>query len=255
MGVLKHLVKLLAALFLSLFASYAFYRALRPLDVFFSNLIGLGLMMSLPLTLILLFYGRVQWAKYTFAFTWVAYLMGVWAYMFTGMSAVLPSYFWIPVIVILVGGIALLAIWKRKEFGIPWPLEKSTELKMEEFEKEPEKHEASGRLEERRELLTLIDSLSNVECRILLTLLESERQYSKKELQSAIKTTYPRVLRAVDELSRLGLVEVTELPRRERGAPVQHVVRASEYVVENEAKVRELIRGRLMKLEEARSPK
>ncbi|MEM2049575.1 MAG: hypothetical protein QXI87_04255 [Thermoproteota archaeon] len=252
------MVKLFSALFLGLFVSYAVYRALNPLDAFLSNLIGLGLMVSLPLTLILVFYGRLQWAKYVFTLIWVAYLTGMWIHMLVGMSATLPSYFWIPTVAILIGGIIFLTVLvKRGEISIPWLHYKNEEkLMMEEFKegqedlKGLEKPEESGHLEEDRELPILIESLNDIECKILLTLLESRGQYSKKELQQAVKTTYPRVLRAVDELSKIGLVEVNELPRRSRGAPIQHVVKVSMEILENEARVREFVKKRLIRLEE-----
>ncbi|MEM3390436.1 MAG: hypothetical protein QXI42_11835 [Thermoproteota archaeon] len=258
MGILGHLAKLLAALFLGLFVSYAAHRALNPLDAFLSNVVGLGLMVSLPFTLILVFYGKLQWAKYFFTFIWVAYLAGMWIYALIGMSTAFPSYFWIPILTIIVGGVIFLAVLvKRGGTSIPWLSRRGgEELKVEEFEKERERSEEPeglgfDRLKRHEELPVLIGSLNDVECRILLTLLESREQYSKKELQKAVETTYPRVLRAVNQLSRLGLVDVTELPRRSRGAPVEHVVKASRDVVENEADVKEMVKKRLMRLKKA----
>ncbi|MBO3833131.1 MAG: hypothetical protein FGF51_07105 [Candidatus Brockarchaeota archaeon] len=63
---------------------------------------------------------------------------------------------------------------------------------------------------------------------------------------------YPRILGALDELSKLKLVEVTGLPRRSRGAPVQHAVKASREILENKARVRELVKRRLTRLGEAK---
>ncbi|MEM3425998.1 MAG: helix-turn-helix domain-containing protein [Thermoproteota archaeon] len=256
---LRHLAKLLSALFIGLFVSYAVYRALNPLDAFLSNVTGLGLMVSLPFMLILVFYGRLQWAKYFFTLIWVAYLAGMWIYMLVGMSTAFPSYFWIPTMALLMGGMIFLAVvMKRGGISIPWPLHRGEgELEMEGFEGEQEKlkePEGSGefnRLKGDEGLPVLIESLNDVECRILLTLLESREQCSKKELQKAVKTTYPRVLRAVNQLSKLGLVEVRELPRRARGASVQHAVGVSRSIVENKADVRELVKRRLVKLEKA----
>ncbi|MEM3465406.1 MAG: hypothetical protein QW506_01755 [Thermoproteota archaeon] len=216
---------MILALLLGLFISYAVYRALSPLDTFLSNLIGFGLMASLPLTLILIFYGRLQSAKYLFTLVWVAYLAGMWICMLVGMSATLPGYFWIPPVAILIGGMIFLAVLvKRGGISISW-LHYGDEgkLMMEEFKegqgelKELEESEEPDRLEEDREFPALIESLNGAECKILLTLLESQGQYSKKELQKAVKMTYPRVLRVLEELSKLRLVEITELPRRSRG--------------------------------------
>lgn len=81
--------------------------------------------------------------------------------------------------------------------------------------------------EEDKGLPVLIESLNDVQCRILMTLIESRRQYSKKELHRIVKATYPRTLRAVDGLRELELVEVIELPRRARGAPILHAVKVS----------------------------
>ncbi|MEM3569957.1 MAG: hypothetical protein QXI20_10530 [Candidatus Jordarchaeales archaeon] len=246
------MVRLLSALFLSMFISYTVYRALGLIDALLSSIIGLGLMMSLPFTLIFLFYGRVQWAKYALAFIWAAYLVGIWTYMLVSMVVTLPSYLWIPVMAAFLGGIVTLAIWKRKKLTIPWPLQRDVEPKVKGLEEGLEEREELGRLEEgNKELSTLVESLNEIECKILLMLLESERQYSKKELQGAVKATYSRVLRAVDELSRLGLVEVTELPRRTRGAPIQHMVKASEDVLKSGPEAKRLVEKRLVRLEKA----
>ncbi|MBO3833031.1 MAG: hypothetical protein FGF51_06545 [Candidatus Brockarchaeota archaeon] len=176
--------------------------------------------------------------------------------MLVGMSTTLPSYFWIPTLVILTGGMIFLAVLVRREgISIPWlPHGDEEKLEMEEFEereklKEPDELREFDRLKKDGGLPVLIESLNDVECKVLLTLLESQEQHSKKELQRAVKTTYPRVLRAVNRLSKLGLIEVTELPRRLRGAPVQHAVRLSRSVVENGTHVGELVKKRLMKLE------
>jgi hypothetical protein len=258
MGVLGHLVKLLSALFLGLIVPYVLYRALSPLDAFLASFLALGLMASLPLVLILVFYGRLQWAKYLFIFIWLAYTAGMWMYMFVSMSAAFPGYFWVPALAILAGGAVFLLVFLRKrEVDFSQLLHRGREeLEAEELDEETgegeefkvEEHEP---VEGDKGLPILIGSLNDVQCRILMTLVESRRQYSKKDLHRIVKATYPRTLRAVDGLKELGLVEVVELPRRAKGAPVLHAVKVSRSIIGEEARVKDLVRKRLMELEEA----
>jgi hypothetical protein len=63
-----------------------------------------------------------------------------------------------------------------------------------------------------------------------------------------VKTTYPRTLRAVNGLKELGLVEIFELPRRDKGAPVVHFVKVPKSVIKNEKTVKELLKKRLEEL-------
>jgi predicted transcriptional regulator len=54
------------------------------------------------------------------------------------------------------------------------------------------------------ELSSTMELLNEAHCRILATLLESSKPYSKKELAKAAGATYKRVLKAIDELEKLG---------------------------------------------------
>jgi len=233
MGVLGHLVRLLSAMFLGLIVPYALYRALSPLDALLASLLTLGLMVSLPLVLMLVFYGRLQSAKYLFIFIWLVYAAGMWIYLLTSISAAFQGCFWVPALAVLAGGAFLLFVFLRKR-GVDFSqlLHRGGEGLEEEFEGKTGEVEELGvekraPVEEDKVLPVLIGSLNDVQCRILMTLIESRRQYSKKELHRLVKATYPRTLRSVEELRELGLVEVIELPRRAKGAPVLHAVRAS----------------------------
>lgn len=111
MRILGHLLKLFSAIFIGLMIPYAIYRALSPFDAFLTSFLTLGLMVSLPLMLV--FYGRLQWAKYLFTFIWLAYTAGMWIYMLTSMSAALPPYFWVTALAILAGGAVFLVLLRR----------------------------------------------------------------------------------------------------------------------------------------------
>jgi hypothetical protein len=257
MSVPGHLVKLLSAVLLGVIIPYAVYRVLSPLDVFIASFLTMGLMISLPITLLLVFYSRLQWAKYFFAFTWLTCALGIWMYVLASMTASISGYLWIPVLAVFLGGAALLVILRRG-VDVSRILNRGREeletIELEEAE-EPEdfRIEESEQVEDKG-LPVLIASLNDVQCRILMTLIESRRQYSKKELHKIVKATYPRTLRAVEGLKELGLVEVVELPRRARGAPVLHAVRVPRSIMREEARVKELVRKRLMELEGELSP-
>jgi len=258
MSVPGHLVKLLSAVLLGVIIPYAVYRVLSPLDVFIASFLTMGLMISLPITLLLVFYSRLQWAKYLFAFAWLTCALGIWMYVLASMTASISGYLWIPVLAVFLGGAALLVILRR-DVDVSQILNRGREglktIELEEAE-EPEEFriEEGEHVEENKGLPVLIASLNDVQCRILMTLIESRRQYSKKELHEIVKATYPRTLRAVEGLKELGLVEVVELPRRARGAPVLHAVRIPRSIMREEARVKELVRKRLMELEGELSP-
>ncbi|MGB9895335.1 MAG: hypothetical protein ACP5KW_02870 [Thermoproteota archaeon] len=245
---LKHLTKILLAVLLGLIISYSIYRLVNPFDAFLANFLALGLMISLPFTLPLVFYGKVRWAEYLFTFVWLIYAASVWAYMLVGMSTTFLVYFLVTTLA--VGGAIFLVLLRRERVGffqaLRWSKEKEIGDETEDL-KNIEENETLERTNQ--EFLLSIGTLNEVQCKILTTLLESKKPYSKKELHKIVKTTYPRTLRAINGLRELGLVEIFELPRRDRGAPVVHFVKIPKSVLENEKTVRELLRKRLEELE------
>ncbi|MEM3570263.1 MAG: winged helix-turn-helix domain-containing protein [Candidatus Jordarchaeales archaeon] len=99
------------------------------------------------------------------------------------------------------------------------------------------------------DLPSSMEFLDEAHCRILATLLESGKPYSKKELAKAVGATYKRVLKAVDELERLGLVEVREVPRSARGSSAVHAVKLSRTISRRSELAKEMVRRRMEELE------
>lgn len=247
---LRHLTKLLLAVILGLIVAYAVYRIVNPFDAFLANFLALGLMISLPFTLPLVFYGKIRWAEYLFTFIWLVYAISIWVYMFVGMSATFLTYFLVSTLAIATGGAIFLVFLRRERVDFfkvfRWNKEKELdEEKIEDLEN-IEENESLERTSQ--EFLLSIGTLNEVQCKILTILLESKKPYSKKELHKMVKTTYPRTLRAVNGLKELGLVEIFELPRRDKGAPVVHFVKVPKSVIKNEKTVKELLKKRLEEL-------
>ncbi|MEM1554889.1 MAG: hypothetical protein QXJ72_08420 [Thermoproteota archaeon] len=253
MGVLGHLVRLLAAVSLGfLLIPYATYRVIRLVDEFMASIVLLGLVLSLPVSLGLLFYGKLYWSAVSFIVVWLVYLPAMGIYMaFTAFSTFLPGGALIPVLVAVVGAVLLLVFVRRTGLTFPelsWRRSRGFE-EAEGFEKEGEVVEEGF---EEFKLHEAIEPLDEVECRILMSLLQPEPgEFSKKELKEIIGATYKRTLKAVDELEELGLVEVRELPRRARGASIVHVVKASPKVLRDRERAVELVKSRLKELEKA----
>ncbi|MEM4228808.1 MAG: hypothetical protein QXZ66_03540 [Thermoproteota archaeon] len=88
------------------------------------------------------------------------------------------------------------------------------------------------------DLPSSMEFLDEAHCRILATLLESGKPYSKKELA-----------KAVDELERLGLVEVKEMPRSARGSSAVHAVKLSRTISSRSELAKEMVRRRMEELE------
>ncbi|MEM3648225.1 MAG: winged helix-turn-helix domain-containing protein [Thermoproteota archaeon] len=258
MGMLGHLTRLFSALIIGLLFSYLVYRALVPLDGFLASILFLGFMMTMPFTLILVFYSRIRWGMLFFTAVWLLYASAVWLYMLAHFfTAVFPAQAWIPVSLLILGGIALfLVVLRRRGIGLPkifqegkGGLEKTEEI--QEVIEEPMERTAELKPQEERELdlSSSMGLLDEAHCRILATLLESGNPYSKKELAKAVGATYKRVLKAVDELEKLGLVEVREMPRSARGSSAVHAVKLSQTVSMRSELAEKMVKRRMEELE------
>ncbi|MEM2087713.1 MAG: winged helix-turn-helix transcriptional regulator [Thermoproteota archaeon] len=258
MGMLGHLAKLFSALIIGLIFSYLVYRALVPLDSFLASILFLGFMMTTPFMLILVFYNRLRWGMLFFTAVWLLYASAVWLYMLANFfTAVFPTQAWIPVSLLVLGGIALfLVVLRRRGISLPQifrerkgSLEETEEIK--EVVEEPMERIAELEPQEEGELdlSSSMGLLDEAHCRILITLLESGNPYSKKELAKAVGATYKRVLKAVDELEKLGLVEVREVPRSARGSSAVHAVKLSQAVSRRSELAKKMVKRRMEELE------
>jgi len=233
---------------------YVVYRAIRPADELLASIVFLGLVLSLPVSLGLLIYGKFFWGIVSFIVVWLIYLPAVGIYIsFAAFSTLLPGGVLIPVLIVVIGAVLLIVFVRRTGLSLPkLPWRKTEVLEEAEGFKE-EGGEAVETGFEEFKLPEAVESLDEVECRMLMSLLQPEPgELSKKELQKAVNTTYKRTLKAVKDLEELRLVEVRELPRRAKGASIVHMVKASPRVLREKGKAVELIESRLKELEKAR---
>lgn len=253
MSVLRHLVRLLAVVSLGFVViPYAAYRTVRPVDEFLASIVLLGLVLSLPVALGLLFYGKLRWSIVSFVVVWLVYLPAMGIYIaFTAFSTLFPGGALALIIIVVIGAVLLVVFVRRTSLPLPelsWRKSKGLEEAgvLEEAEEVVEAGFEDFKLPE------AIEPLDEVECRILMSLLQPEPgELSKRELQGIVGATYKRTLKAVKELEGLRLVEVRELPRRAKGASIVHVVKASPRVLKERERVVELVKNRLKRLEKA----
>ncbi|MBO3810206.1 MAG: hypothetical protein FGF50_11535 [Candidatus Brockarchaeota archaeon] len=208
MSALGHLVRLLAAVSLGfVIIPYAAYRAIRSVDEFMASIVLLGLVLSLPVALGLLFYGKLYWSIVSFIMIWLVYLPAMGIYIaFTAFSILFPGGALILILIAVVGAVLLLVFVRRAGFPLPelpWRRSRGFE-ETEEFEK-GEVREVVEADFEKFKLSEAIEPLDEVECRILVSLLQPESVgLSKKELQEAVGATYKRTLKAVRSSRSLG---------------------------------------------------
>ncbi|MBO3753257.1 MAG: winged helix-turn-helix transcriptional regulator [Candidatus Brockarchaeota archaeon] len=257
MGMLGHIVRLFSAVIIGLLFSYVVYRALAPLDSFLASIFSLGFMMSTPFMLILVFYNRLRWGVFFFVAVWLLYASAVWLYMLAGFfTKVFHGQAWIPVFILTIGGIAFsLVVLRRRGIGLPQAFQgKRGGLKGVEEVQEVVEEPVEGIVElepqeEEPDFSRTMELLDEAHCRILATLLESGSPYSKKELAKAVGATYKRVLKAVEELEKLGLVEVKEAPRSARGSSIVHAVKLSPAVSRKSELAKKMVKRRMEELE------
>lgn len=245
----EDLTPLLAILVIAIFLYSHAYRTLLPRGPLLTSVVSLGLAAGIFTSLTLILYRRIRLGLYVLAASSFSCLLVPWFHAMIETSATISlDYTGVLVLLLVTGGIAIL--FKKGKASLSKTLiRKNRWNELEEFEPEPQ----NPRLEDGKEdsdLSTVIGLLNEVQCKILLTLLESGKQYSKKELQKIIGTTYKRVLRAVEGLEELGLVEIKELHRRARGAYKIHFVKVSPRLSTKDRKIREMVKWRLKELKE-----
>lgn len=170
-------------------------RVLQPVDEFLASIILLDLILSLPIALGLIFYGKAYRSIVFLAVVWLLYLPAVGLYIaFMVSLTVFIQGAWIPILIVAVAGAVFLTIFlKRGGISLPLPeiLQKKQEdiweLKgVEDFEKKERLEEAG--VEGKPDLPAMIASLDDMQYRILMSLLSSG-QFSKKELQEKVNAT------------------------------------------------------------------
>ncbi|MEM2416431.1 MAG: hypothetical protein QXF09_06655 [Nitrososphaerota archaeon] len=240
MGITDHIIKISLVSFFGIIISYFIYQYLNPINSSIANFFFYGLILTLPITLILIIYEKFKLAKYYFIYAWFIYIIGSWFYIIVNIFTTIPLYSLISAIII-VGSISLI-IFLRK-IGISF-IQIFQRSKIEEISKYKE-------IEKEKKFPFDVETLSILQCKILLTLIDSQRTYSKKELQEYTEATYPTFLKAINELEELGLIEIIKLPRKTKGAPFSHGVKLSKNVINEKEKIRSLIEKRIKELEES----
>jgi predicted transcriptional regulator len=240
MGITDHIIKISLILLFGFIISYGIYQYLYPINSYFADFLFDGLILSIPISLIFIIYKKIKLAKYYFISIWFIYIIGKWINNAINIFITSPIYSWISAIII-VGSSSLIIFLRRKGISFQQIFQKS---KIENFKELKEEKETDENLN------FIIETLSNIECKILLILLTSKKEFfSKKELGEVIKTNYKRILKAINELEKLGLIEIIEIPRKAKGAHVFHGVKLSESIINEKEKLIDLIEKRLEELE------
>jgi predicted transcriptional regulator len=235
-----HIAKIIILFIIGFAISYGIYQYLYPINPYFAEFLRDGLILSIPISLILIIYNKIKLAKYSFIFIWLIYTIGKWISIAINIFVTSLLYSWISAIII-VGLSSLIIFLKRKGISFQQIFYKSKIESLKELKEEKEID---------KNLNFIIETLSNIECKILLILLTSKKEFfSKKELGEVIKTNYKRILKAVNELEKLGLIEIIEIPRKAKGAQFFHGVKLSESIINEKEKLIDLVEKRLEELE------
>jgi len=274
---LKHLLRLAVAVILGILSYYASYSILSPYGEHLATLVAFGLLFSMPLPLILVFYGKMKWAGRLFVGSWLAYGVAIASLITWSALEAFPTE--ALAIVLVAGGstIALYALHRTGKIGgLPQLLRRgkkageepevqpviglkgelitATENKAQ-TKQEPvlglALDEPQPTVEERAEASDpgeLTGSLDGLDCKILLVLLTTGSVLSKKELKLATGASYKRVLASTKRLREGGLIEVRrEVIRGRKGAVIRHSTDIASNL--DRKRLEPLVRQRIEKLE------
>jgi len=231
MEIQEHMMKLLLAF------SFAIYYIIKPFNTLLADYLFTGLIISLPIAFAFILYRKFKGAKYFLISFWFIYIIGTWLFIIINIISIFQL-----ILIITIGSISLIIFFLLKKEGISIPqfLLKSKIKEIEKFN------------EIENEIFSNIKILSDIQCKTLLILLDNpERIYSKKEIQKITKATHPRSLREINELEKLGLVEIIKIPRKAKGAPIFHGVKLSKNIINEKEKIKNLIKKRLEELEKS----
>lgn len=271
----KHLLRLVVAVTLGILTYYASYSILSPYSEHLAALVAFGLLFSIPLPLILAFYGKAKWAGRLFVGSWLAYGVAIASLIVWSTLEALPIE---TLALVLVTGGSTLALYllhrAGKIEGLLQLLRSRTKAEDEpevrpvvEFEREMKltakpkvqpKQEVDFELEEPQpprgerakvfDLGELASSLDGLDCKILQVLLTIGSVSSKKELALATGATYKRILSSTKRLQEADLIEIRkEVLRGKKGAVIRHSINIASHVEEKQ--LEPLVRQRLEKLE------
>jgi DNA-binding transcriptional ArsR family regulator len=236
MGITDHIIKISLTSLIGFIISYGIYQYLYSINSYFAIFLRDGLILSIPISLIFIIYNKIKLAKYSFISIWFIYIIGKWIDNAINIFVTSPIYSWVSAIII-VGSSSLIIFLRRKGISFQQIFYKS---KIENFKE----------LEER--ISFDIETLSIIQCKILMKLIDSKKPCPKKELCEYTKATYPTFLKSINELKELGLIEIIELPRKAKGAPIFHAVKLSKNIINEKEKIKNLIEKRLKELEESK---
>jgi len=274
---LKHLFRLAVAVILGILTYYTSYSILSTYDKHLATLAAFGLLFSIPLPLILVFYGKVKWAGRLFVGSWLAYGVAIASLIIWSALEAFPTD---ALAFSLVAGCSTLVFYalhrtgkigellqllgrskKAGEepevhpvIGLEGDLMSKTENKSQTKQEsafELELEEPQPAMEERNEVFDLgelTSSLDGLDCKILLVLMTNGSVLSKKELKLATGASYKRVLSSTKRLQESGLIEVRrEVIRGRKGAVIRHSIDLTSNL--DRKRLESLVRQRMEKLE------
>jgi len=275
---LKHILRLAVSVTLGLVISLFLYSILSPINEQLANLVAYGTLLSTPLPLALILYGKLSWAMTLFVGSWLAYIAAISALaLWTGFEFLFAQGW---PLALLVGGsvFALYVLYRTGKFeelleflGQRVKPERESETELNDLGVGPvtspmfrhrNEPEAEPRLKvsepatletaqaQELDLDQSVESLDGLECKILQTLLTTESTSSKKDLQLATGVTYRRIIASSRRLKDAGLIEVRkEIIRGRRGAVIRHSVHISSKIGPDKRQFESLLRKRMEQLE------
>ena len=243
-----------------------------------ANIVAYGTLLSTPLPLVLILYGKLSWAATLFVGSWLAYVAVIGALaLWTGFEFLLAQGW---SLALLVGGsvFALYLLHRTGKFDELLEF-LGTRVKSErELGTEPDdlgvesttypvlRHTNESELEPRlrvsdlatmntaqgqeSDLTQSIDSLDGLECKILQVLLTTESTSSKKDLQLATGATYRRIIASTRRLKDAGLIDVKrEVIRGKKGAVIRHSIHIGSKIGPDKRRFESLLKKRMGQLE------
>lgn len=270
---LKHLLRLTVAVTFGILIYYASYSIISPYSEHLATLAAFGLLFSIPLPLILAFYGKMKWAGRLFVGSWLAYGVAIASLIVWSTLEAFPTE---TLALLLVTGGSTLALYTLHRAGkiveLLQLLRRSKNAGEEPevqpvlgFERESKstmenkaqpKQEPEFELEEPQPIVKervfdlggLTSSLDGLDCKILLVLLATGSVSSKKELELAAGASYKRILSSTKRLQEDGLIEIRrEVIRGRKGAVIRHSTDIASNVERKQ--LEPLVRQRLEKIE------
>jgi len=96
-----HIAKIIILFIIGFAISYGIYQYLYPINPYFAEFLRDGLILSIPISLILIIYNKIKLAKYSFIFIWLIYTIGKWISIAINIFVTSLLYSWISAIIIV----------------------------------------------------------------------------------------------------------------------------------------------------------